>query len=594
MVTRFKKRASFLVVFCLVGLTLLSFQNCNRFDALDSSSTLGSALILSQKGDGFLEYCAAGKSAVLSGVSISVSGAQETVWNSPTPNNVNGPIPDGTTTAYRDAQGKVSMLIVHSDMYRITGDSLNSLNPNSTEVIFRSQQSIKETDYNHRHWLMAPYSTDGTNFVGVNHHEWYACKVKGDCNDDYSVIMRSWANSLTKTVSTDGGKTWTVPGNHLIIAPPLWNNKPYNTAEVNNHGYFHPTKIVREGNYFYLFSFASTSRHLPASESYHGMIILRTADFNSWEFWTGGSRYVDVNSGEKPKIIPGMDTVLVSLTYNASLCAYMAVFTTGDTGRGAQAVQFKLTASLANPQWTDAKEIAGSRQYAIPTNHFASGFIVNNYPSVLDPFSSGYNFEISGSNPYLYFNNVGPDPYVRNVYRVGLKIEGAGVVPSVPPVGTPTVPVVTPPVVTPTPTTPSSGTGGGTVVAAGLFSVADGIYFSNGTSYCYFPSFASFTQITGKTSTAGIASVAAVPTGMKNDGACKGSSVPVVSVPTSINNGAPGLFMVGSGIYYSNGSAYCYFPSMDVFIAKTGLSSSDDIVRLSAIPSSLRSDGACK
>lgn len=598
MFTRFKKSAGLLVFICLAGLTLLSFQNCNRFESLDSSSALGSALTLSQKGDGFLEYCAAGKSAVLNGVNISVAGGQETVWTSPSSNNVSGPIPDGTTTAYRDAQGKVSMLIVHSDLYRITGDSLNNLNPNSTEVIFRSQQSIKESDYNHRHWLMAPYSLDGKNFVGVNHHEWYACKVKGDCNDDYQVIMRSWANSLTKTVSSDGGNTWSVPANHVVVAPPTWDNKPYNTAEINNHGIFHPTKIVREGNYYYLFAFASTSRHLPVSESYHGMIILRTADFNSWQHWTGGSNYADVSSGQKPKIIPGMDTVLVSLTYNASLCAYMAVFTSGDMGRGAQAVMFKLTASLANPQWTEAKEITGTRRHAIPSNHFASGFIVNNYPSVLDPFSAGYNFEISGSNPYLYFNSVGADPYVRNVYRLPLKIEGTGVVPSTPPPGTPqpppgTNPGSTPPPVTPPPVTPPPATGGGSKVAPGLFSVADGIYFSNGVSYCYFTSFASYSQITGKNSTEGVLVVAALPTGMKSDGACKGAD-PIVSVPTSVSGGAPGLFMVSSGIYYSNGTAYCYFPSMDSFVAKTGMTSPDGIVRLSAIPSKLRNDGACQ
>lgn len=595
MFTRFKKRAGLLVVFCLIGLTLLSFQNCNRFQGLESaSSELGSSLTLSQKSDGFLDYCAAGKSAVLNGVNISVAGSQEVVWKSPVPNTVTGPIPDGTTTAYRNAQGKVSLLIVHSDTYRITGDSLNNLNPNSTENIFRSALVVKETDYNHRHWLMAPYSLDGVSFIGVNHHEWYACKVNNDCNDDYSVIMRSWANSLTKTVSSDGGDTWSVPANHLIVAPPLWNNKPYNTAMVNNHGIFHPSKIVKEGKYYYLLAFVTASRYLPASEQYHGMIIMRTTDFNSWEHWTGGANYAAVGSG-RPAIIPNMDTVLVSLTYNASLCAYMAVFTSGDTGRGPQAVQFKLTSSLANPQWTAAKEIVGSRNITMPDNAYPSGLIVNNYPSVLDPFSAGYNFEISGSNPYMYYNNVGADPFVRNVYRIGLKIEGDGVIPSVPPVTVTTPPAVTP---TPAPTTPTTpAPSAGDSVAAGFFSVGNGVYYSNGKSYCYFPDFASFVQITGQNTLVGVRSIASVPTSMKNDGACKGTSGPIVSTPAPAQNsgaGVVGLFMVGSGIYYSNGSAYCFFPSMDVYVAKTGRQSADGLTRFSTIPGGLNNDGACQ
>lgn len=582
-------RRSAIVFASIVGLsTLLLFQNCNRFQTLeDSSSQVSSSLSLSNKGDGFLDYCS-GKNAVLDGVNISINGPREVVWNSPNPNTVTGPIPDGTTTAYRDDQGKVSLLIVHSDTFRITGDSLNNLNPNSTESVFKSAHDTKEQNYNHRHWLMAPYSLDGKNFVGVNHHEWYACKVNNNCNDDYQVIMRSWANSLTKTVSSDGGRTWSVPANHLILAPPLWNNKPYNTAIVNNHGFFHPTKIVREGNYYYLFAYAATSRDLSASETYSGMIILRTTDFHRWQYWTGGSRYVDVGT-EKPAIIPDMNTVLVSLTYNASLCSYMAVFSTGDTGRGPSPLYFKLTASLANPQWTPAKEIVGSRQVNIPTNVNTSGFIVNNYPSVLDPFSAGYNFEITGSDPYVYFNNAGPDPFVRNIYRLPLKIEGTGVTPSKPPSAVVPPPTSTP-VPGPTPTAPPISPQTDDKIPAGLFSMGVGIYYSNGSSYCYFPSMSSFTQVTGRTSLTGVPSVATIPSSMKNDGACQGTS----SSEAADANSTKGFFMVGAGIYYSDGSAYCYFPDMESFITKTGKSSSDDIVRWIEIPAGLRNDGACK
>ncbi len=576
------------------------FQNCTRFEVQDTNlSSINNSLTIpsSQKSEAFLDYCSTNKSPIGRDISVSISGAPETVWNSPNPNTIDGPIPDGNIGAYRNASGKVSLLIVHSDLYRISGDSLNNLNSGSTERIFKSNLNVSEQAHDHRHWLMAPYSLDGINFVGVNHHEWYACRANNDCVDN-GTILNSWANSLTKSLSSDGGNSWSIPSDHLIIAPPPWGNKPYkNVTVMNNHGFFHPSKVVREGSYYYILAFAATSRDLPAASSYSGMMIMRTADFNKWQYWTGGARYVDVGSSDKPAMVPGMDTVLVSLTYNASLCSYMAVYTSGDTGRGPQGLVYKLTASLANPEWTTAKEIVGSRQIAIPSNINSTGFIVNNYPSVLDPYSSGYSFEISGSNPYVYYNNAGSDPFVRNIYRVQLKIEGSGVIVTPQPNGGTTPAPVTPspsptPVVTPSPS-PSvpviiSPPGNGKV-AAGYFAVGEGIYYSNGNSYCYFPSMSSFTQISGRTSIAGILNLAALPTTMSSDGACQGSNGSG-SQPSSIT----GLFKIGDGIYYSNGSTYCFFNSMAAFTANTGRTSAEGILLLNQLPAGQVSHGACQ
>lgn len=55
-----------------------------------------------------------------------------------------------------------------------------------------------------------------------------------------------------------------------------------------------------------------------------------------------------------------------------------------------------------------------------------------------------------------------------------------------------------------------------------------------------------------------------------------------------------GLFMYGSGIYYSNGSSYCYFPNMALFTARTGRTNADGIRQVSVIPSVMRNDGSCQ
>jgi hypothetical protein len=185
-----------------------------------------------------------------------------------------------------------------------------------------------------------------------------------------------------------------------------------------------------------------------------------------------------------------MDTVLASLSYNASLCAYMAIFTVGNTGRGPQVVKYSLTPSMANPQWTEPKDIEGTRQMSIANNLFGAGFLVNNYPTILDPKSAGYSFEVAGTNPYLYFNTYEQNAFIRSIYRVPLKIEKA---PEAPPAK----------------------------ISAGLFKVGAGIYYSNGSAYCYFPSMAFYTARTGKKDAQGVPEFTAMPQGMKNDGSCQ-------------------------------------------------------------------------
>ncbi len=595
MLLKIKRTLKVLAICAGLFLNILFFQNCSRLETLNgiNSATLKSDFASSLKGDGFLTYCSSDKKAVLDDLTISVAGSQEKVWASPASNDVEGPIPDGIVSAYRDAQGKVSLVIPHVNSYRLTGDSLDSINPASTEKIFSSAKNVSEAEYDYSHWLFAPYSQDGVNFVGINHHEWYACLTNSDCNNNQQTIYASWFNSLTKTVSNNGGNSWTVASDHLIMAPPRWNKQPYLGKPQNNRGIFHPSRVVKEGSFYYLIAYVSTSPDdIPASQGYGGMMTLRTADFKNWQVWTGGANYAAVGSA-KPALIGGVDTVVVSLTYNSSLCAYMMVYTSGMIGRGAQGVKYRLSSSMVNPQWTAEKEIVGTSQVRLAESLSGQGFIVNNYPSLIDPYSSGYNFEISGSNPYLYYSTFGQNAFVRSIYRLQLKIEGTGVIPSIPPdprvePEPPVTSTPTPaPVVTPTPA-PQPGSSAPALIPTGLFAVGSSIYHSNGTNYCYFSSWESFVRLTGKTSVAGIATYSAVPTKMPNDGACQGSVGGTSATPIS------GFFIVSGSIYYSNGSHYCYYPSWSMFTTRTGRSNTDGIPVLSSLPSNLVGDGTCQ
>lgn len=72
------------------------------------------------------------------------------------------------------------------------------------------------------------------------------------------------------------------------------------------------------------------------------------------------------------------------------------------------------------------------------------------------------------------------------------------------------------------------------------------------------------------------------------------AAVPVTPTPSSVPAISEGLFMLSSGIYYSNGGSYCYFPNMTLFTARTGRTNVDGIRQYSAIPSVMRNDGNCQ
>jgi hypothetical protein len=155
--------------------------------------------------------------------------------------------------------------------------------------------------------------------------------------------------------------------------------------------------------------------------------------------------------------------------------------------------------------------------------------------------------------------------------------------PTLPPAPTPTVaPTATPPpiVTTPTPTPTSS-------ISEGYFLVGANVFYSNGYSYCSFQSLESFRNSTGRSSTSGIRTFSQIPSSMGNDGICDYFISNQTAIPT-------GLFRIGIDLYYSNGAAFCYFPSMDLFTRRTGKTTIVGIPPYSRIPTIMKNEGHCQ
>jgi hypothetical protein len=369
---------------------------------------------------------------------IAITGQPVKVFDYTRDQQQQGNIPDGQVTAWREADGTVDLMIPSSEGYRMRGPDLTHLTIDPTEIYSssRSANQIPEDAYNYAHWLMGPYSLDGRTFYSISHSEWYACLLNGDCavNGDY--YGNSWVATANDFVSTDGGASWqlnVVGGNHVAAKPGYhWTgtialqDSIYHFA-FNHTGVFQPTRVIREGGYFYwigLYIHRDFSAVDPAHGVYQapidttGYILMRNADVtnpNGWERW-GGPFEPQQNGtaidGTPPQII-----------YDTTAQSYILIHTLYG---GSNAVYYMTTQSLANPAWSDDAVIAGTATLVTDPGGPVTGFNDANYASIIDPGSGGYNFEFTGGSPMLFYSTF-PSQYggvntARDLYRVALTV----------------------------------------------------------------------------------------------------------------------------------------------------------------------------
>ena len=93
----------------------------------------------------------------------------------------------------------------------------------------------------------------------------------------------------------------------------------------------------------------------------------------------------------------------------------------------------------------------------------------------------------------------------------------------------------------------------------------------------------------GNISISSITGYSALPTQMANNGICNKKEQPKNVEPIS-----EGLFTIGANIYYSNGSSYCYFPSMELYTLRTQKTNTQGVRNFSFIPAVMTNEGNCK
>ena len=311
---------------------------------------------------------------------------------------------DSPPDAWWDASGVLHMLVGSEEPYPFTGSSLDSLQLNCSDLLFKEALNPTYSATDDKQWLTSVYTPDGSTYYGLVHNEWH-----GDCTAPS--LSGSWAGAITTAQSSDGGATFTQPADYQIRVPPPWSTSSWCTPSGPGPyiGSFGPASnlIYRNGYYYMFFDNIPTvifanAVAMPSWPVFQCVARSATpAAGSSWQVWTGTgwSNSQTTNNCapifNNPQYDGGFDfTMTGSVVYSTYLNEYVAIV----TGVSANSSAIRLSPDLMN--WSVPITLP-----TIPDQPPAPGDIA--YLSFLsnsnDPSVSGRNFETIGQDAWLYY-----------------------------------------------------------------------------------------------------------------------------------------------------------------------------------------------
>jgi len=334
--------------------------------------------------------------------SLRVAGPRETVfdWSE----DACAPVeqPDLPARAFRDARGRVQLLLSSYETFRLIGPSLDRLRTDCRPVL-RSPEDPDPSRYRDRRWIASPYTEDGRRVWALVHHEYQGHRHPGRCPQ--RSYFRCWYNAVTLATSADGGASYRQPRPpRQLVAGPPFRYRP----GVGPTGVFAPSNVVRWGGHLYaLVRVRDGARRA-------GVCLLRArwpGRPPAWRAWADGRFAVRFDdpylSRGKPsvgcdRISPGeISEMTESLTFNTALDRFLLVGIAapfGAPGRRTAGVYYSLSEDLVH--WAPRRLLM-----AAPTlqAHRCGGRPPVAYPSLLSPDSASRSFATTGARPYLYF-----------------------------------------------------------------------------------------------------------------------------------------------------------------------------------------------
>jgi hypothetical protein len=359
-------------------------------------------------------------------LTLSASGAPETVvsWRRDACDQRD--VPDTPARAFRDADGKVHLIASYAKARALSGDQLTTVRPDCA-VIYQGRERDDPGLNDDRSWISSFYTLDGRTVFALVSNEFHGQKRRELCpSGEY---MRCWRNSITEAVSTDGGRRFkpvAEPPAHTVATLPY----PYAGDVGRRTGYFAPTNIIRHDDYWYAFVWAERYK-----AQARGACLLRTdnlADPQAWRAWDGAGfsvRFADGARGEverpeshtckpvAPNVLGGTVRSLAVHQASGLVIATFAMTRDGETGMWA-------SVSRDLVSWEDPQLIWSA---PLLFRHGCGDAAAFDYPALLDPTSASRNFDDVGGSPYLYMTRLNladcKVTWDRDLVRLPVRIE---------------------------------------------------------------------------------------------------------------------------------------------------------------------------
>jgi hypothetical protein len=322
--------------------------------------------------------------------------------------------PDAPVRAFRDADGRVQLILARYVNSRMVGPGLDRLRPTCDETL-GSAYSPNPANFADKEWITATYTPDGKKVYALVHDEYHGWEHPGRCAPQVTYPFRAcWYNAVTLAVSTDGGRSFerSQPPTNLVASIPY-----RYTSGIGPAGIFQPSNIVYRASdrYFYVLVFVQRYENQE-----RGVCVMRTrnlADPASWRAWDGNGydvSFVDpyrVPPGSatdhvcKPVSQPEIQGLTQSLTYSTYYRKFLLVGTAQKLNRGSRKQVFGVYFSLSSDliHWSDRQLIL---ETVTPGSYKCGGPNPLVHPSVLDPDSGDRNFGTTGTSAYLYLTRL--------------------------------------------------------------------------------------------------------------------------------------------------------------------------------------------
>ena len=407
-------------------------------------------------------------------------------------------VPDAPAMAWRDPVSNLTFVAPGDSRgtWPSIGHGLDAVKHDCSEMIFNYSGPSgynqppwtpleSASMFSSHEWLYAPWVVPPTPGSGKNatvymlvHNEFHGFEHSPQlCNATTMIHGRCWYNSVSMSVSHDGGRhiEHVAPPPHHLVAAAATKYVPNNGA----YGVFSPSQIVSYKGWLYSFPRFATQDRPQGTAGGGGVTIMRIQekdlnDPTKWRFWTGPESaggagegaftgqstnpYTQAAGGASPAAIcfgpsptntskPGAcDHPQPSQAVPRYLPAHDMFLMTGysnmPSGHGAGGHFGFSTAKFPWGPWTAMQPISGVDVNPAKDPTQVRGL----YPSLLDPNSPSLTYEtIEGDTAYVYWVQgrdktvVGAPDMARDLWRQKVKISFNDTLENPPPTPPPAV-----------------------------------------------------------------------------------------------------------------------------------------------------------